>query len=173
MYKELKDTIAEMTAPGQMFELTEVDVAGQSLKAWSMAAGSLREMWLNSAGYGDADYLVYQDERWTYAQAHAQVASIANWLVANGIGQHDRVAIAMRNYPEWMLAYWAVVSMGAVPVGVNAWWVAEELKYGLKDSETKLLICDRERLERFNEIRDEFPDLPVVTVRVDEVPAWA
>ncbi|MGI9285569.1 MAG: AMP-binding protein, partial [Pseudomonadales bacterium] len=69
--------------------------------------------------------------------------------------------------------YWAVVSMGAVPVGVNAWWVAEELKYGLKDSETKLLICDRERLERFNEIREEFPDLQVVTVRVDEVPAWA
>ena len=61
------------------------------------------------------------------------MARIANWMVSNGIRQHDRVAIAMRNYPEWMLCYWATVSIGAVVVGVNAWWVAEELKYGLED----------------------------------------
>ena len=100
------------------------------------------------------------------------MARVANWLVANGIEQHDRVAIAMRNYPEWMLAYWAIVCIGAVPVGINAWWVAEELNFGLKDSGTKLLICDVERLARFNEIRGDFPDLPVVTVRLEDTPAW-
>lgn len=173
MYKELKEAIAEMTAPGQMFEITEVEIGGVPLKAWSMAPASLRDIWLNSAGYGDADYLVYQDERWTYAEAQQEVARIANWLVANGIGQHDRVAIAMRNYPEWMLAYWAITCIGAVPVGVNAWWVAEELKFGLKDSESKLLICDQERLDRFAGIKEEFPDMRVVAVRVDDVPAWA
>lgn len=173
LYTILQDTIAEMTAAGQMFEMTEVQVAGQSLKAWALATGSLREVWLKSAGYGDAEYLVYQHERFTYAQAHAQVASVANWLVANGIGQHDRVAIAMRNYPEWMLAYWAVVCIGAVPVGINAWWVADELNFGLKDSASKLLICDQERLQRFSEIKHNFADLPVVTVRVNDVPAWA
>ena len=173
MHTLLQDTINDMTAPGQMFELTEVQVAGQSLKAWAIASGSLREVWLNSAGYGAADYLVYEDERCTYTQAHAQVASVANWLVANGIGQHDRVAIAMRNYPEWMLAYWAIVCIGAVPVGINAWWVADELEHGLKDSAAKLLICDQERLQRFGEISDSFTDLAVVTVRVDDVPARA
>jgi long-chain acyl-CoA synthetase len=101
------------------------------------------------------------------------VARIASWLVANGIGQHDRVAINMRNYPEWMLSYWAVVSIGAVVVGMNAWWVEEEMSYGLKDSTPKALICDRERLERFIPLRDSFPDMKVITVRVDDVPAWA
>ncbi len=173
MYKILQETIDAMTAPGQMFALSEVEVAGQSVKAWAMASGSLRDMWLNSAAYSDADYLVYEDERWTYAQAHAQVASVASWLVANGIGQHDRVAIALRNYPEWMLAYWAVICIGAVPVGLNAWWVTDEMRYGLKDSASKLLICDRERLQQFSEIRDDFAALSVVTVRVDDVPSWA
>jgi acyl-CoA synthetase (AMP-forming)/AMP-acid ligase II len=172
MFQELKETIAEMTAPGQMFEIAEIEVRGNPVKAWATAPASLRDIWLSTAAHGDRDYLVYQDERWTYTQAHEEVARIANWLSANGIQQHDRVSIAMRNYPEWMLSYWATISIGAVPVGINAWWVAEEMKYGLKDSESKLLICDRERLERFGEIRDEFPDLRVVAVRVEDGPAW-
>ena len=173
MYKELQETIAEMTAPGQMFSITEVNVGGHPVKAWAMAPNSLRDIWLGTARHADADYLVYRDERWTYAQAHEEVARIANWLRATGIGQHDRVAIAMRNYPEWMLAYWAIASIGAVSVGVNAWWVPEELKYGLMDSGTKLLICDAERLARFDEVRDGFADLRVAAVRVDDSPHWA
>ncbi len=173
MYKELQETVTEMTAPGQMFSIAEVEVGGHPVKAWAMAPNSLRDIWLSSAGHANADYLVYQDERWTYAQAHEEVARIANWLVANGIGCHDRVAIAMRNFPEWMLSYWAIASIGAVSVGVNAWWVPDELKYGLKDSGTRLLICDAERLARFEGIRAEFPGMQVVAVRVDAAPAWA
>ncbi len=169
MYKELKDTFAAMTSAGQMFEITETEVAGKSVKS----PGSLRDVWALAAGHADKDYLVYQDERWTYAEAIEEVNRIANWLSANGVKQHDRVAIAMRNYPEWMMSYWAAVSMGAVVVGVNAWWVAEELKFGLTDSQPKVFICDRERLERFSEIREDFPDTIVATVRVDDVPAWA
>jgi len=173
MYQELKETVAQLTAPGQMFEITEVEVAGQHLKAWANAPGSLRDVWLSTVANGDKDYLVYEGERWTYSRAHEEVARIANWMVTNGIGQHDRVAIAMRNYPEWILAYWAVICIGAVPVGINAWWVAEELAYGLKDSGVKLLVCDDARLGRFREIREDFPGLQVVAVRVDDVPAWA
>ena len=130
MYKELKETIAEMTAPGQMFNITEVEVGGHTMKAWAMAPNSLRDIWLSTAGHADKDYLVYQDERWTYAQAHEEVARIANWLVGQGIKPGDHVSIAMRNYPEWMLSYWAIACVGAVSVGVNAWWVPGELKYG-------------------------------------------
>ncbi len=173
MYAELKNVFDTLTAPGQMFELGEVEVAGQTLKAWKNTPNSLRDVWALSAGHADKDYLVYQDERWTYAEAQDQVARIAKWLTDNGVGQHDRVAIAMRNYPEWMLSYWAVTAIGAVAVGMNAWWVAEEMKYGLSDSTPRALICDRERLERFSEIRDEFPDMLVAAVRVDEVPDWA
>ena len=173
MYKELKDTFDAMMAPGQMFEITEVEVGGNQVKAWANAPGSLRDVWAMAAGHGEKDYLVYQDERWTYNQAIEEVNRIANWLSANGVSQHDRVAIAMRNYPEWMLSYWAITSIGAVVVGVNAWWVPEELKFGLKDSEPKVIICDRERLERFDEIREEFPNTTAVAVRVDDVPSWA
>ena len=173
MLDVLNQVTAQLTTPGQMFELTDATVRGNKMKVWANAPDSLRDVWLSTSAHADRDYLVYQDERWTYSQAHEEVARIANWLVSRGIGQHDRVAIAMRNYPEWMLCYWAVASIGAVAVGVNAWWVAEELKYGLTDSGAKMLICDRERLTRFGEIRDVFPEMPVVAVRVDEMPEWA
>lgn len=173
MYSELAQVRAELTGPGAPFEIEEVEVGGIAVKAWKGAAPSLRDVWLQTAGHGDNDYLVYEDERWTYAEAHEEVARIANWLAAQGVGRHDRVAIAMRNYPEYMLCYWAILSLGAVVVGVNAWWVPEELAYGLKDSAPKLMICDRERLERYAQVRDELPDMKIAAVRCEEVPDFA
>lgn len=171
MYNELKEAWNELTSPGQMFEITTVEVRGTPLKAFALAPPSLRDVWAMAAGHGDKDYLVYQDERATYAEAQAYSASIANWLHQQGVGPGDRVAIAMRNYPEWMLAYWAITSMGAVVVGMNAWWVPHEMHYGLQDSAPKVLICDRERLQRFEEIRSDFPDIIVTAVRLkDEAP---
>ena len=173
MYNELKEAWNELTSPGQMFEVTTVEVRGVPLKTYALAPPSLRDVWAMAAGHGDKDYLVYQDERATYAEAQAYTASIANWLRQQGVGQGDRVAIAMRNYPEWMLSYWAITSMGAVAVGMNAWWVPHEIHYGLEDSAPKVLICDRERLQRFEEIRGDFPDLLVTAVRLeDEAPDW-
>ncbi|MEJ6592227.1 MAG: class I adenylate-forming enzyme family protein [SAR86 cluster bacterium] len=166
MYQALKTVWNELTSPGQPFAITSVEVRGQSIKAYAAAPPSLREMWLASAAFADRDYLVYENERWTYSDAHRDVAAIANWMAKQGIKQGDRVAIAMRNYPEWLLLYWACVSQGIAVVGVNAWWVAGELAFGLEDSAPKLLICDQERLDRFNEIKDQFPDLPVVGVRL-------
>ena len=166
MYQALKTVWNELTSPGQPFEITSVEVRGQSIKAYAAAPPSLREMWLASAAFADRDYLVYENERWTYSDAHRDVAAIANWMAKQGIKQGDRVAIAMRNYPEWLLLYWACVSQGIAVVGVNAWWVASELAFGLEDSAPKLLICDQERLDRFNEIKDQFPDLPAVGVRL-------
>ena len=171
MYDELKDVWNEMTGPGQPFEIVTVEVGGVAMRGFASAPASLRDVWLGTAGHGDNEYLVYQEERCTYAQAHVFVDSIANWLHQQGVCPGDRVAIAMRNYPEWMLAYWAITSMGAVVVGMNAWWVPHEMEYALADSTPKVLICDRERLQRFEEIRDKFPDLLVTAVRLeDEAP---
>ncbi len=167
MYKELREAWGEMTAAGQMFELADIEIRGQTLKSFSNAPTNLRDMWLMSAGYADADYLVYQDERWTYAEAHDQVNRIANWLVSNGVQQHDRVAINMRNYPEWMLCYWAIVSVGASVVGMNAWWVTDEMEYGLQDSAPVMMICDQQRLDRFQPIASEFKNMKVVGVRLE------
>jgi long-chain acyl-CoA synthetase len=168
MYKELREVWGELTAPGAPFEVEEVEVRGVRIKTYVTAPASLREVWLASAAHGDKDYLVYEDERWTYEEAHREVARLANWLIANDVQSGDRVAIAMRNYPEWMLAYWACVSIGATAVGMNAWWTAPEMAYGIQDAAPKVLICDDERLKLFLPQRPELPNCLVVGVRIAE-----
>jgi acyl-CoA synthetase (AMP-forming)/AMP-acid ligase II len=171
MYVELNSVWDELTSPGQIFEIETLEVRGSPMRSYKHAPASLREIWMGTAAYQDQEYLIFQNERCTYAQAHEFTASIANWLSLQGVQPGDRVAIAMRNYPEWMLAHWAVVSMGAVVVGMNAWWVPHEMQYALKDSTPKVIICDQERLLRLKEIRDDFPDLIVCAVRLrDEAP---
>tara|TARA_R110002072_G_scaffold89232_6_gene200042 strand:- start:38103 stop:39800 length:1698 start_codon:yes stop_codon:yes gene_type:complete len=167
MYDELRQVWDNLISPGQQFEITEVTVRGETIKAYANAPPSLREVWMASAAFADRDYLVFQDERWTYTEAHQQVASIANWLKSQGIQQGDRVAISMRNYPEWLLTYWACVSQGIAAVGMNAWWITEELEYALKDSEPKVLFCDQERWDRFAPLQESFPEMKVVGVRLD------
>lgn len=168
MYKALKETWSNLISEGSPFEITEIEVRGEMIRAYALAPPSLREVWLSSLQFAERDYLVYQDERWTYAEAHKDVAAIACWLRAQGVEPGDRVAISMRNYPEWLLCYWACVSQGIAIVGMNAWWVAGEMKFGLEDSEPKVLVCDQERLVRFQEIKDAFPTLTIVGVRIPD-----
>ena len=116
--------------------------------------------------HGDKTYLIYEDESWSYTQAYAETVSIVNWMHANDIKQGDRVALAFRNYPEWMLLYWALTAAGITVVGMNAWWVTDEMQYGLEDSAPKAFIADIERLERFRPVRDKFPDMKVIGLRL-------
>ena len=131
MYQEYKETWNELIAPGADFEIAVKEVRGVPIRTYANAAQNLRDLWLSTQAFADRDYLVYEDERITYAQAHEQVASLANWLIAQGVKPGDRVAIAMRNYPEWMLCYWASLSVGAAVVGMNAWWIGSEMLYAL------------------------------------------
>jgi long-chain acyl-CoA synthetase len=170
MYAELKEAWAELTAPGAPFEIEEVLVHGQKLRAYANAPSSLRDIWLVSQGHADRDALVYGEERWTYGEAHSAIGSVANWLAEEGLQAGDRVAIAMRNYPEWLLSYWAVVSTGLTVSGLNAWWTENELEYALKDSDPRVLICDEERYQLILPIRSSFPDLKIVVVRGDSDP---
>jgi long-chain acyl-CoA synthetase len=168
MYAELKRAWSELTAPGQMFEVTTVPVRNVPTRVYAGAPETLRDVWLASAAHGDCDYLVYRDERISYREAHRQAAALAATLRAQGVEAGDRVAIAMRNYPEWMIAYWAICSMGAVVVGMNAWWVAHEMDFALEDAAPKAMIADRERLQRFTEIASHFPALKLIAVRVED-----
>jgi long-chain acyl-CoA synthetase len=169
-YKELKVAWDELTAPGAPFEIAEIEVRGQKIRSFKNAPPSIREVWLSTLPFADREYIVYQDERLTYAQAHAQTAAIAAWLFDQGVKPGDRVAITMRNYPEWMLIYWACVSVGVAEVGMNAWWVADEVEYALKDSAPKVTFCDAERLERILERPDTAARTHLVAVRVDNPP---
>ena len=150
-YEELQKARQELTGPGGAFEIVEADVLGHRLRVFRNAPGSIREVWLATAAFADRPYLIYESERLSYGDSHAQANAIAAWLFAQGVKPGDRVAVAMRNYPEWMLIYWACVSIGVAVVGMNAWWTAEEMAYGLEDSAPKVLFLDAERLERLRE----------------------
>jgi len=173
MYADLRRAWGELTAPGAAFEITEVAVRGVKLRTYANAPGSVRDIWLGARAHGSRDYLVYGDERRTYEQAHRDTASVASWLVDSGVGTGDRVAIAMRNYPEWLIAYWATVSIGATAVGMNAWWTGPEMVFAMQDSTPKVTIGDAERLERLIAHRSEIPPTTLVAVRTaldDSVP---
>ena len=169
-YKELKTAWAELTAPGAMFEIEEIAVRGQSIRSYKNQPPNIRALWMSTAQFGDREYIIYQDERLTYGQAHAQVAAMANWLMAQGVEPGDRVAIAMRNYPEWMLIYWACVCIGVAAVGMNAWWVTEEMEFALKDSTPKVVFADADRLARILERPETAARSKLVAVRA-EAPA--
>lgn len=165
MYKELQQVRAQMTSEGQ-FEVSDISIRGETLKTFTNAPASLRDLWALASLHGDKPYLIYEDESWSYAEAYAETASIANWMHANDIKQGDRVALAFRNYPEWLLCYWALTSIGIAVVGMNAWWVTDEMQYGLEDSAPKAFIGDDERLARVLPVRDSFPDLKLIGLRL-------
>jgi acyl-CoA synthetase (AMP-forming)/AMP-acid ligase II len=159
----------EMVAEGSPFEIVAREIHGVVQRDFKTAPPNLGAFWRTTEAHGDRDYLVYQDERVSYEQAHQMTRSIAQYLHQHGVKPGDRVAIAMRNYPEYMLICWAIVSVGASVVGMNAWWVDDEMAYALSDSQPVLAFMDRERLERFERIRDHFPKLQVIGVRIPDV----
>ena len=171
--KNYRQAVEMVTAPGAFLEVTTIEVSGQALRAYQHAPGSMRDLWLLGQGFGDQEYIVYGDERWTFSEAGQIVANFACWLQAQGIGSGDRVAIALRNYPEWIFAYWGVIAVGGVVVGMNAWWVADEMAYALNDSEPKLLVADDQRLSVYADIAGDFEGLKVVAVRDSSPPVPA
>lgn len=166
MYPHLQEAWAQLTGPDGAFEIVATEVRGQKLREYKHALPSLRALWQKSAAHGAKEYLVYENDRWTYERAHREVASIAQWLLDRGVEPGDRVAIAMRNYPEWMLAYWGCTSIGITAVGMNAWWTGSELAYGIQDSDPKVIIADIERLDRIADHSDELGDRIYVGVRL-------
>ena len=169
-YAELRQAREELTGPGGTFEIVEADVLGQRIRIFRNAPASVRDVWLATAQFGDRPYLVYEGETLTYAEAHAQVNALAAWLAEQGVRPGDRVALSMRNYPEWMLIYWAGLASGVTVVGMNAWWTAEEMEYALKDSAPKVLFVDSERLARLQERPDMAAGIKVVGVRIPDLP---
>ena len=169
MLMEFQEAWEELTAPGAQFAMKEIEVRGIPMRIFESAPPSMRFVWELAGGYADRDYVVFEDERFTYAEADAIIKSLAHHLrEEHGVGSGDRVAVAMRNYPEWVFSYWAIISLGAACVGMNAWWTSDEMKYGLADSNPKVLIADSERIERVGPVLDELREtnpLRVIAVR--------
>ena len=118
-----------LTAEGQMFEMADAEIRGVTYRIWKHAPGSLKTILDLSLRHAANDFLVYEGERTTFAQHYAQAATLGHRLVELGVSQGDRVAIAARNLPEWVVAFWGSVVSGAITVPLNAWWTGEELAY--------------------------------------------
>ncbi|HLH27319.1 MAG TPA: class I adenylate-forming enzyme family protein [Acidimicrobiales bacterium] len=160
---------AVLTAPGQMFEMETLEIRGVPTRTWKHAPPTLRAVLEASSGHGEADFLVYEDERMSFAEHYRTAAALSRSLADRfGIRKGDRVAIAMRNLPEWVVAFWASIAAGAIVVPLNAWWTGDELAYGLADSGTSLVFCDEERRERIVSELGSLPELRTMVVTNEE-----
>jgi acyl-CoA synthetase (AMP-forming)/AMP-acid ligase II len=161
---------AQLTGPGGPFEIVEETVFGETTPTFADRQPNLRAILEASAEHGDAEYIVCGDLRITFAEHARIVASVAAALRERfGVEKGDRVAILAANCPEWVLSFWAALSLGAIPVGMNGWWAGDEIVYGLSDCKPVLLIGDRKRLARIDGVD---PGVPVVEIESGFEKLW-
>ena len=166
-----EEAAAAVTAPGERFEIDVIDVAGVPTKVFKHAPPSLRELFATARARGDEIFLVYEDERWSFAEVMQHVDALAHLLVHHhGVQPGDRVAVGMRNYPEWVVSFAAITSIGAISVSLNAWWTEDELDYALEDCGATVLIADTERVQRARAAAERL-GCRILSVRTPDVPA--
>lgn len=159
-----------LTAPGERFEMETIDIRGVPTRVWKHAPTNMRQVAMAARTHGDRLFAIYEDERVTYEAWFRAVARMAAELRERGVAKGDRVALAMRNLPEWPVAFFAATTIGAICVPLNAWWTGPELAFGLANSGAKLLVCDAERWERIAPHRGELPDLEHALVSRSDAP---
>lgn len=163
--KAVDAVIDAIIAPGGQLEVEMADVRGVQMPVFKGAPPTMREYFAYFvAQHGDKEFIVYRDERYTMREIYNRGLGLAGALQKKyGLAKGDRVAVAMRNYPEWVSAFMGLLSLGVVVVPMNAWWQSEELAYGVRHSGTRLIIADEERARRFAAISNL--SVPVVTIR--------
>lgn len=168
LFAELGRVWAELTATDGRYETEKIVLRGYECLAYKHAPATLRDVWLTSAAaFADRDYMVFRDERLTYAEALRSSERIGAWLQSIGVVQGDRVAIAMRNYPEWMLIYWACIACGVTVCGFNSWWSSTEMGAAYHEVRPMVTFVDAERLERLDKVRAANAEDVIVVVRGD------
>jgi long-chain acyl-CoA synthetase len=139
---------AAVTGPGQVFELIDAEVCGIQTRIFKNAPAHLGQLFAGARGHGEKPFLVYENETFTFAQASDHIDALASLLVNSyGVKKGDRVAVAMRNFPEWVMSFAAIISVGAINVSMNSWWTEDEMDFALEDSGATVLICDQQRFD--------------------------
>lgn len=145
--ERLKIIAAAHRAPGRELATETALINGQELEIFSNIPRNLGEVYALGLQAPERDFLVYQDERFSFRETLDLTRSLARVLQLHyGIGKGERVAICARNSPEWCIAYMATTLIGAIVVPMNSWWRSSELEYGLRDSGARLLFADPARL---------------------------
>jgi long-chain acyl-CoA synthetase len=160
------EMMALLSSPGQPFEVSRDTVLGQEVSIYKNAPPTLREYFMAGLQYGERDFLIYQNERYSFTEAyHKAVHYGATFQSQFGIAKGDRVVIAMRNFPDWIFAFIGLIHIGAVVVPLNAWWKPEELAYGLKHSGARFIIADEERARSFAHLHNHSVPMAIVRSR--------
>jgi long-chain acyl-CoA synthetase len=160
----VQEAYARLTGPGAPFEIVQREISGVPLRVWKNAPPTLREALGRGRAFGDKTFLVHGDDRVSFEGFARAALTVAAALADLGVRKGDRVAIAMRNLPEWPVALFGAVLAGAIATPLNAWGTGPELEYGLTDSGAKVAFLDRERLERLFEHLHACPALTRVLV---------
>jgi acyl-CoA synthetase (AMP-forming)/AMP-acid ligase II len=155
---------AALCAPSMPFEMETVTIDGIPTRVWKNALPNLAALAESTKMFGEREFVVFDDERITYSAWFKAVATLGTALQEMGVRKGDRVALAMRNLPEWPVAFFAGAVIGAIVVPLNAWWTGEELAFGMADSGASVLICDAERWERIALHKADMPNLRHVLV---------
>lgn len=156
---------AALTGPGGQLEMTEAVIRGQVLPVFRNVPQTLRDFLLTlGAAHGAADFIVHGSERLGFDAALTRARRYgAAFQQRYGIAKGDRVALAMRNTPEWCLAFMGAALIGAIVVPLNAWWTGEELAYAIRHSGARLVVADGPRARRIADAAGR--SIPVVVVR--------
>ena len=141
--------INQLTGADGFFPTELLEVRGHAVPVLINRSRTLRDFVEASAAHGDADFLVLGDRRVSHADFPALVAAEAAALAADHkIEKGDRVAILAANSPDWVIAYFALVSMGAVVCLYNGWWTPDEIRHATQLTTPKLVLGDEKRLAR-------------------------
>ncbi|MDO1478930.1 class I adenylate-forming enzyme family protein [Rhodococcus ruber] len=162
----LDEVVSRLTGPGGRFEIVEEEVLGASMPVMKNRGKAVGELLADSLRWGDRDYLVTADRRLSFAEHAAAAYSLARALRSDyGVEKGDRVAILAANTPEWVIAFWASQTLGAITVGLNGWWVPREIEYGLEHSRPKVLVVDAKRAEALADV--DTTGITVLTMEED------
>ncbi|WP_314972473.1 class I adenylate-forming enzyme family protein [Comamonas testosteroni] len=153
MGEKIRNIRAQLTSPGAPFEVQQVTLSdGRSVAAYRNAFQNLAQVIDAGRVHGAAEFMVYGDDRWTFDRFFAAADALASRLQKQcGLKSGDRVAIAMRNRPEWAVAFAATALLGAVPVPLNSFGLSSELMANLEDTRPVMLICDADRHARISQ----------------------
>ena len=138
------EACAAVCAPGTMFEILETEVRGVPTKVFAGAPPNITALCSSSRQLAKASSSSTRTNAGPCRRCSNWPAKIGHALVETwGVSKGDRVSLAMRNYPEWIAAYAAIVSIGAVAVPLNAWWLADELQFAIEDSGSSVVLADK------------------------------
>jgi len=140
----------QLIATGAPFELIEESINNQSVRMFRNAFSTLIEFINSARQHGDETFMVYRGESWSFNHFFQQADAVAAQFQSWGVQPGQRVAIAMRNRPEWAVSFVATVLAGAVPSPLNSFGLGQELQASLNDLEPVVLCCDTERLKRID-----------------------